>query len=278
VSHEQSEGFAASCNDAADAATGDYLLFLNNDTVGTAGWLEALVEAIESGERVAVAGSKLLYQNQTVQHAGIVICQDMLPRHVYRGFPAEHPAVSRSRRFRAVTGACMLVRSPVFEQAGGFDLSFENGFEDVDLCLRLAELNYEVHYCHESILFHLEAATRVEDAELHRRNAELYLRRWSDKVRSDELSVYAEDGLLEIVPGDLYPLQLRVSPLLATVDGDELTRRAGELLAARSHQVFELVKENTELKARLGDLTFPETNSASAHEAARMSRPDFKPE
>jgi GT2 family glycosyltransferase len=256
VWHDERRGFAASCNDGAAVATGDYLLFLNNDTVGTPGWLEALIGALESSERVATVGSKLLYRNETVQHAGIVICHDLLPRHVYRGFPADHAAVSRSRRLQAVTGACMLVRRSVFEEAGGFDVAFENGFEDVDLCLRFAEHGYEVHFCAESVLIHFEAATRHEDATLHHTNQRLYLDRWGDKVAPDELMVYVEDRLLEIVPGDLYPLQFRLSPLLAMVDGDELARRACALLGERSRLTFELLKENTALRARIGDAAF----------------------
>jgi GT2 family glycosyltransferase len=268
VSHAQSEGFAASCNDGAAEASGEYVLFLNNDTVGTRGWLEALVSYVEASERVAVVGSKLLYQNETVQHAGIVISQDLLPRHVYRGFPAGHPAVSRSRRFQAVTGACMLVRRSVFEGLSGFDGAFQNGFEDVDLCLRVAELDYEVHFCRDSVLFHLEAATRAEDSDLHRRNVEVYLARWRDKIRPDEVAYYFEDGLLEIVAGDLYPLKLRLSPLLGAVDSDDLTRRACALLGDRARQSFELLKENTALRARLGDASIAEGTAFQTPETA----------
>ena len=85
----------------------------------------------------AVVGSKLLFPNDTVQHAGVVICQDGNPRHIYAGFPGDHPAVNKSRRFQAVTAACMLVRRGAFEQAGGFDPAFRNCLEDADLCLRL---------------------------------------------------------------------------------------------------------------------------------------------
>jgi GT2 family glycosyltransferase/ubiquinone/menaquinone biosynthesis C-methylase UbiE len=247
VRHVESAGFAASCNDGAAAGSGEYVVFLNNDTMGEEGWLDKLVAYADANERAAIVGARLLYQNGTIQHAGIVFGADLIPRHVYRGFPADHPAVSKPRCFQAVTAACMLIRRDVFEEIGGFDTSFVNGFDDVDLCLRAGERGAETHYCPESVLVHLEAATRGEDADLFRRNVDRYLERWADRVQRDDLEVYAQDGLLELVPGDLYPLDLRVDPLLAMiVEGD-----AYELLEERSRQVFDLLKENAVLHVRL---------------------------
>jgi len=249
VRHETSLGFAASCNDGAKTGSGDYLVFLNNDTLGRKRWCDALIAYAEANPAAAIVGARLLYPNETIQHAGIVIGSDLIPRHVYRGFPAEHPAVKRSRPFRAVTAACVLVRRGAFEEVGGFDTEFTNGFDDIDFCLRIAERGREVHYCGESVLIHLEAATRGEDEVLFRRNAELYLERWGERVRRDDIDTYLADGLMEIVPGDLYPLELRVSARLANVAGSD----PYELLEERSQQVFDLLKENAALRARVRD-------------------------
>jgi len=247
VRHAESAGFAASCNDGAAAGSGEYIVFLNNDTLGEHGWLDRLVSFADGNDKAAIVGARLLYENGTIQHAGIVFGADLLPRHVYRMFPREHPAVSRSRRFQAVTAACMLVRRNVFEKIGGFDTGFMNGFDDVDLCLRVWEAGGETHYCAESVLVHDEAATRGEDAELFRRNAERYRERWGRRVRRDDLETYAEDGLLGIVPGDLYPLEVHLDPRLGTLaEGDPY-----ELLEERSRQVFDLLKENAALRLRL---------------------------
>jgi GT2 family glycosyltransferase len=246
VRHAESAGFATSCNDGAAAGTGEFILFLNNDTVGEDGWLDALVSYADANERAAIVGARLLYGNRTIQHAGIVFGADLMPRHVYRGFPGDHPAVSRPRRFQAVTAACMLARRGAFEEAGGFDTSFVNGFDDVDLCLRIAQRGGETHFCSDSVLLHLEAATRGDDPDLFQRNAEHYLERWGDRVRRDDVELYTEDGLLELIPGDLYPLELRVDPLLATVaEGDVY-----DVLEERSRQAFDLLKENAALRAR----------------------------
>src|SRR5258706_12240983 len=110
VTHSVNQGFAVSCNNGAAVASGEFLVFLNNDTVPRPGWLEALVDYADTHPQASVIGSKLLYPDNTVQHAGVVICQDQYPRHIYTGFPAEHPAVNKSRAFQIVTAACMLVR------------------------------------------------------------------------------------------------------------------------------------------------------------------------
>ena len=160
VRHETNSGFATACNDGAAAAAGEYLVFLNNDTIPKAGWLEALLNYAKTHPKAGVVGSKLLFPDDTIQHAGIVICQDRVPRHIYTGFPADHPAVNKSRPYQAVTGACLLIQRKLFQEVGGFDISFVNSCEDIDLCLRLAERGYEAHYCKDSVLYHLESVSR----------------------------------------------------------------------------------------------------------------------
>jgi GT2 family glycosyltransferase len=252
VTHRTNAGFARSCNDGAAAAlASDYLLFLNNDTIPEPGWLEALVRYADQHPAVAAVGSKLLYPDNTIQHAGVVICQDRYPRHIYMGFPAAHPAVTRSRRYQIVTAACLLVRRRLFEQAGGFDPAFQNGFEDVDLCLRLGERGQEIHYCAESILYHLESVSPGRFKH-DRQNVALYRQRWLDRVRPDDLNYYAEDGLLRLSYEGRFPISIEVSPLLATLDGGRRGAEAERLLREQSRQVAGLQRENTRLCLELG--------------------------
>src|SRR5262245_35673773 len=197
VTHPRNVGFATACNDGAAAASGEYLVFLNNDTIPQAGWLDALAGYADRHPRAAVVGSKLLYPNDTIQHAGVVICRDRYPRHIYAGFPADHPVVNKSRRFQVVTAACALLRREPFEQAGGFDPAFRTGNEDVDLCLRLGGLGCEVHYCHESVLYHLESVSEGRFKHVDA-NTRLYRERWAERVRPDDLQYYLEDGLLDV--------------------------------------------------------------------------------
>jgi GT2 family glycosyltransferase len=251
IRHTANTGFATACNDGAAAASGEYLVFLNNDTIPQPGWLDALVQYAETHPRAAVVGSKLLYPDGTIQHAGVTICQDRYARHIYAGFPADHPAVNKSRRFQIVTAACALLRRKPFEKARGFDPAFVNGNEDVDLCLRLGELGYEVHYCHESVLYHLESVSENRFKHVDR-NTQLYRDRWAHRVEPDDLQYYFEDGLLDVhYQGEQYPIHFVISPLLAVIGKDERERQADRLLAERSRRVLELLKDNIRLNLRV---------------------------
>lgn len=253
VRRERNGGFAAACNAAAARASGRYLVFLNNDTRPLPGWLDALVRHAEAYDDAAVVGSRLLFPDDTVQHAGVVFCRDGYPRHLYAGFPAAHPAVNRSRPLQAVTAACALVRHEAFEAAGGFDTAFRNGFEDVDLCLRIGERGCAIRYCHESVLYHLESISEGRFAH-DRENARLYRERWAHRIRPDDIDVYLEDGLLGVRYGTGYPIRLEVSPALARVEREGRSSEADRLLAVRSRQVFELLRETIRLTVRVAEL------------------------
>lgn len=246
VRHSENQGFGVSCNDGAAVATGDYLVFLNNDTIPQRGWLEALVAYADAHPRAAIVGSKLLYPDSTIQHAGVVICQDRYPRHIYTGFPADHAAVNKSRRFQVVTAACMLVRRTMFAQAHGFDRGFRNGFEDVDLCLRLGEMGHEIHYCAESVVQHLESVSPGR-FRADRENVALYRERWFGRVNPDDVTYYLKDGLLEFTYDGSFPLSLGVSPQLAVLEGAVRDSQIERLLAAYTGQIADLRRENTQL-------------------------------
>src|SRR6266576_698331 len=251
VTHPRPTGFATACNDGAAGAAGHDLVFLNNDTIPVPGWLGTLIDYADRHPKAAVVGAKLLFPNDTIQHAGMTIGEDRNPRHIYAGFPANHPAVNKSRRVPAVTAACAFLRRLPFEEAGGFDDAFQNGFEDVDLCFRLAERGCEIHYCHESVAYHMEMGTRDFRDELP--NLDLYRRRWAHKVHPDAITRYLEDGLMEIEYHVRYPFSLRASPLLAVVDEANRTRELERTLAERSEENARLMRENVRLRILVVD-------------------------
>src|SRR4030042_3697011 len=104
------KGFAKACNAGVKIAKGEYLLFLNNDTVVTGGWCDVLIREVDQHQNAAVAGSKLLYPDETIQHAGVVFAEDKTPYHIYSREIKEKHYVNKKRKFSAVTAACMLVR------------------------------------------------------------------------------------------------------------------------------------------------------------------------
>ncbi|MFL5832859.1 MAG: glycosyltransferase family 2 protein [Solirubrobacterales bacterium] len=246
----ENAGFARACNQGAAAAAGELLVFLNNDTEPRAGWLETLLGYVEREPAAAVVGAKLVYPTGTVQHAGVVFGQDGYPHNLYAGLPEDHAAVNRSRQLQAVTAACMLVRRDAFEAVGGFDEGYENSLEDVDLCLRIGAGGGEAHYCHEAVVVHLESISRGR-RDRFQRSVDLYRRRWREQVRRDDLSVYAEDGLIEVEYPASYPLRLSVSPQLASVD-DAREAEVEGLLESYARRTSDLLAEVMRLSALAG--------------------------
>jgi GT2 family glycosyltransferase len=262
-------GFATACNDGAAATAGTYLIFLNNDTIPRPGWLDALVDYAERHPGAAVVGSKLLFPDDSIQHAGVVVCQDGNPRHLYAGFPGDHLAVNTSRQFQAVTAACVLVRRDAFDQVGGFDTAFRNCLEDVDLCLRLRERGHEVHYCHESVLYHLESVSRGRRSKEIERNAKLFRSRWGDRARRDDLDYYLADGLVRVRYRDSYPIGIEISPQLAILLSEERKEELERLLETQSRHVTDLLRETVRLSAQVADLELGGGPAASSDQADR---------
>ncbi|MDC8447834.1 MAG: glycosyltransferase [Nitrospira sp.] len=160
IANEENLGFAKACNQGAAVARGKYLIFLNNDTIPQPGWLAALVAEVDHHSEVGIVGSKLLYPDGTIQHAGVVRdCAHRLPYHIYKTFAGDHPAVNQRREFQIVTAACLLIRRALFEEVGGFDEGYVNGFEDADLCLKVQERGSVVVYQPRSVVVHLESQT-----------------------------------------------------------------------------------------------------------------------
>jgi GT2 family glycosyltransferase len=205
-------GFSRACNAGAAAAQGEFILFLNNDTLPEPGWLEALCDVFREHPRAGIVGAKLLYPDGTVQHAGVSITVDRFAHHLYAGFRSDHPAVNRPRRMRAVTGACMLVRADLFRSLGGFDTGYVNGWEDSDLCLRAGQAGWETHYCPSSVVVHFESVSRAAESPTERNNRRIWVQRWQSSVEQDQLTYMLEDGLLEIRPFPaitaMYPWQM----------------------------------------------------------------------
>ena len=251
VAHDRNRGYSTACNDGAAVATGELLVFLNNDTIPLSGWLDALVRTAQD-HRVGIVGSKLLYPDGTIQHAGIAFDQDRQPRHIYVGFPGDHPAVNKARAMQMVTGGCLLIRRDLFARVGGFDATFLNGFEDVDLCLKARDLGFEVRYCPESALYHLETVSdRAIDRDPENRRA--FFDRWGHRIEVDDWRYYVEDGLIRITyPGTAYcPLSLRVDPTLGTAEDQDAVVDSYRLLHRRSEQVRTLLKDNIALRLNM---------------------------
>ncbi len=151
-------------NYAVKHSNGEVLLFLNNDTeVISEDWLESMVEHVMRKE-IGAVGCKLLYPDNTIQHAGVIIGLTGFAGHVFNGLPENAYTYFGStnfvRNYLAVTGACMMIRREVFDEIEGFDERFTLCGSDVEICLRLIEKGYRILYTPFAKLYHHEAKTR----------------------------------------------------------------------------------------------------------------------
>lgn len=197
IQNKTNFGFAKACNQGAHNASGDMLIFLNNDTEVTTGWIASLVDCITSKINIGIVGCKLLYPDSTVQHAGVAFSSTKV-HHIYRNFSPLHPATNKNRELQAVTAACMLVPRKLFLFLGGFDESFINGFEDLDICFRARRKGAKVMYTPESVIIHHESKTPGRHAH-HDHNARLFTSRWESDIVQDIDAIHAEDGLRRLV-------------------------------------------------------------------------------
>ena len=149
-------------------AKGDYIMLLNNDVeLITPDIFQSMLGFCMRPE-VGIVGAKLLYNDHTVQHAGVLVGAGGLADHVFKGIHEDDPgymgrAIS-SQDVSAVTAACLLVKRSVYEEVGGLEEEFQVAFNDVDFCLKVRKAGYLIVYDADVKLFHYESKSRgMED-------------------------------------------------------------------------------------------------------------------
>ncbi|PTM45283.1 glycosyltransferase family 2 protein [Phreatobacter oligotrophus] len=167
VPFEKRFNFSKACNLGAAAASGDLLLFLNNDTEVLSGdWLERMAMFFEE-EDVGAVGPMLTYPDGRVQHAGVVLGCRGTADHVMRLFQPDVDgyagSLACSREVTAVTAACLLMRRSVFEQIGAFSVDYAKHYQDVDLCLKIRSRALRIVYAANTRVVHHESLTRKSE-------------------------------------------------------------------------------------------------------------------
>lgn len=162
--------YSALNNLAAAQARGDVLVLMNNDIeVISPGWLEEMVSHVMQPE-VGAVGAKLLYPNDTVQHAGVMLGIRGVAAHVHRGLKRDDRGyqgrAALAQNFSAVTAACLAVRKQVWQEVGGLnEADLKVAFNDVDFCIRLVQAGYRNVWTPYAELYHHESVSRgTEDS------------------------------------------------------------------------------------------------------------------
>jgi GT2 family glycosyltransferase len=188
LKYDKPFNFSEQCNLAAKSATGDSLLFLNDDIAPVnEDWLELLVESA-AWNGGSIAGPLLIYPDQTVQHGGMFLGYRNVAGHLMRhsALPDETStfALCAPRKVSCLTGAVLLVPRRTFEDMNGFDTMLAHYAQDVDLCMRASGMGVDLVFDPRSVLMHFESVSvkpiladdRVRQAR--EREFEYFRRRW----------------------------------------------------------------------------------------------------
>jgi GT2 family glycosyltransferase len=162
--NQENRGFVSSCNHGARSASGDFLVFLNDDTLPQHGWLPPLLRIFREHPDAGAAGGRLVYPDGTLQEAGNVIFSNGSGANFGRGDYVDAPLYKYVREVDYCSGALLATPRDVFIELGGFDERYRPAYyEDADYCFTLREHGKRVYYQPESIVLHVEGATGGTD-------------------------------------------------------------------------------------------------------------------
>ena len=192
---KRNSGFANANNAGAQISRAGLLLLMNSDVLpDRPGWLEQMVAFYGSRDGIGALGPKLLYEDDSIQHAGIhfhraegqAVWQDA---HYFKGLHRDFPDANVPRVVPVVSGACMMIARELFDSMGGLHGGYVQGdYEDADICLRMMEAGLRNWYFPDAELYHLEALSYSSSlrAPANRYNAWLHTRTWGDRIEQLE--------------------------------------------------------------------------------------------
>ncbi|MGA8840460.1 MAG: glycosyltransferase family 2 protein [Candidatus Aquilonibacter sp.] len=202
IRNEKNLGFAGANNQGAREARGRILVLLNNDTEPITQWLAPIMRLFDDPS-VGVVGAKLLYEDRTIQHAGVLVrwwpfsASGLYPFHYLVHQPGSTPEANERRDFQIVTGACLATPRELYLTLGGLDEGFWNGYEDVDYCLNVRERGLRVVYEPAATLFHYESKSGSARFRRTQANLQRLANRWRTRVRHDAPRAWVNSGKIE---------------------------------------------------------------------------------
>ena len=192
VAMDEEATLAMRWNAGARAASAELLVFASADSVPLPGWLDALLQAHRSRPDTGAAGSKVIAEDGTVEHSGLVLGSGRIPYRLYQGDAATAPHVNRHRIMPAVAADGMVTARARFVEVGGFDETLGDDLTDADLCMRLRARGLPIVYCPAAVL-HSQPRSTSRMRALWRSSAREFAARWGPTtLRSDELICQAD--------------------------------------------------------------------------------------
>jgi O-antigen biosynthesis protein len=191
VNTPQNYGFLRNCNNASLHAGGEFIVFLNNDTVVHANWLRALLEVLGNDSAVGMTGSMLIYPDGKLQEAGGIIWSDASGWNYGRCDDPEKPEYNYVKEVDYISGASIMIRSSLWKEIGGFDEQFIPAYyEDTDLAFEVRSRNFKVMYTPFSKVTHYEGKSHGTDVNIGvKKNQEInrqkFFTKWQDVLEKD---------------------------------------------------------------------------------------------
>ena len=255
----QSEGFISACHKGAQKAIGNYLLFLNSDTeLIDPKSFKYMLDCFKD-KNVGVVGARLLLENNTIQHAGLVFDnKQMNYTHRYYGKDMNDPTVCVTETVDVVTGACFLVNKTIWVKMGGFDRIYGNGyFEDTDFCLKVKELGLSTIYCGEALLYHYQSKSFSggPSKEHFSNNWEIFKQRW---IRNSKIIKYPKVCACYIVFNEEEYIEASIKSIynfvekIIIIDGStEANRSFGNIDGSSSDKTLSILEKMEDSKKKI---------------------------
>ncbi|MEI8047715.1 MAG: glycosyltransferase [Bacteroidota bacterium] len=194
VRNENNLGFLVNCNNAAKLTKGKYILFLNNDTLVQADWLEWLIKPLEEKDDIGLTGAKLVFSTGQLQEAGGIVFKDGSAMNYGR---EDNPDQSQYNYLKDVdycSGACICLRKELWDKLGGFDTQYAPAYyEDTDLAMQIRSLGYRTIFQPKSRVIHFEGISNGTDITqgIKKKQAEnqiIFHAKWKDKLNKNNFN------------------------------------------------------------------------------------------
>lgn len=182
------KGSAAAFKFAANSASGDKLLFINDDMFFYQPFITPMIESYKQG--YSIVGAKLLYDNMLIQHAGMEFLPDQgwMSNHCFRFEQSDKPEANIHKEMPCVTFSLTLVDARLFRDLEGFSSEFHGeNYSDTDFCLRALEAGKKICYQPKAVAIHYESATRGHNLEMNLKTFQIYQKKWVQTGRIAKL-------------------------------------------------------------------------------------------
>ncbi len=208
ITWESGFNYSAINNFAEAQAKGEYVLLLNNDIeVITPDWIEQMLMFAQRKD-VGAVGAKLYYDDDTIQHAGVIVGLGGVAGHSHKGFARDNPGyMARAaivQNLSACTAACLMIRKDVYDEVGGLDEGYAVAFNDIDFCMKIRKAGYLIVFTPFAEFYHYESKSRGDEDTPEKRNrfnSEIFRfqERWGKELKAGDpyynpnLSLDSED-------------------------------------------------------------------------------------